>query len=747
MHEEPFGGAAREEERSGYLEALSHAARIVSAMGRIAEAVGRASAPDAVARSLVDELLAHGARSAVVYLLGPDGRTLRLAAEAGLPGGLVGHLGTLALEAPHAPARAARERRVVVLEDTADAAGLPGSAEVLSATGARSAVAVPLEIRGTLVGSLAWTFGMPHRFSEEEIGAVETIAGIFGAALERAQAIERERLARERLEALRMANLAIGAASGEQEVAQAVADQARGLLQARWAAVGVLDTSKSEDVFEPWATSPHGRLWLQPPPPPVDWLGDVARSGRRLLVTDPEEAAHLAGMIAIEAPPRSLVAVSLHRGGQPCGVVVAADLLRGGSLGPDEEAALDLLAQHASLALSQARDRAQLVAANERLEAQVERRHRADRERERLLARVAADRRLLQQVLEVVPTGVLFFEDAGHVRANPRAEELLGMEVDPATGPIQYLHLLQTEDGTPLALEDLPALRAMEGLTVASERLRIERQDGPAIPVLFRAVPLGVETGARGAVVTIEDLRPFEEAERVREEWTAVVAHDLRQPVALILAHGALLEREVPPGRPAERVAQIRAAARHLNRMIADLLDVSRLEAHRLSLDLREVELGPFFRGAFERAAGMPGGERIDAKVADDLPVGRIDPDRIEQVIGNMLSNALKYGAPDSAVCVGVRAEEGRVHCAVANRGIGIAPEEQERLFSRFHRSARSREARVGGIGLGLYICRGLVEAHGGTIRAASDPNGWTTFEFTLPLEGPPDQPSSKRSR
>ncbi|MBI4494049.1 MAG: sensor histidine kinase [Chloroflexi bacterium] len=283
--------------------------------------------------------------------------------------------------------------------------------------------------------------------------------------------------------------------------------------------------------------------------------------------------------------------------------------------------------------------------------------------------------------------------------------------------------------GTPLGA----LARAMDQLVAGTFSAPLPRSRTAEVERL--AVAFG-EARARLAAQAVERERA-EELERLREEWTSVIAHDLRQPATVITGYAGLLARlaqqhlAVPQEQKA--VEHILASARQLDRMIADLLDVSRLEAGRLTLERRPVDLVVLVREVVERTAVMVQGCPLRVEAAEDLPPVEVDPGRIEQVLGNLLSNAAKYGAPKTEIRVAVERRAEGVEVAVSNRGDGIAPEELPHLFTRFYRARQARAGTVHGLGLGLYISHGLVEAHGGRLWAESDPGQITTFRFVLP--------------
>ncbi|MGZ3699611.1 MAG: ATP-binding protein, partial [Bdellovibrionota bacterium] len=247
----------------------------------------------------------------------------------------------------------------------------------------------------------------------------------------------------------------------------------------------------------------------------------------------------------------------------------------------------------------------------------------------------------------------------------------------------------------------------------------------------------------------ISDLRRAEEAlrrantllvemQRMREEWTSVIAHDLRQPIGVIgisaellpsLHTGEMDEKERATGE------RIRMAASSLSRMVDDLLDVSLLEAHRLSINRQWTDPRRIVRETIERLSHVTSGFHVS--VVETGPRGEVfaDRGRIEQVLGNLLSNAAKYGEKGSEIRIEIERGERELEFSVTNRGPGIPLEDISRLFSRFSRSKSTRASGVHGLGLGLYISKGLIEAHGGKIWVESIPGETTTVHFTLPLK------------
>jgi PAS domain S-box-containing protein len=363
---------------------------------------------------------------------------------------------------------------------------------------------------------------------------------------------------------------------------------------------------------------------------------------------------------------------------------------------------------------------------------------RVERQRENLLRQVEIGRARFAAILESAAHGVIAIDaETGRVIANREAVRLFGHPFTRETGLAQYVSQIRHLDGSAVPLEDAPVSRALHGETTPHAELLIVRPDGRTIPVLESAAPIrGTEGNILGAVTVFQDISVLKELERLREEWTSVIAHDLRQPVAVIAGYADLLARQAEQYPPSvkTRVEHILTSARQLNRMISDLLDVSRIEARRLVLECKLVDLPALVHDVVERTAEITRGHPVRVDVKCEIPLLEIDPIRIEQVLTNLLSNAAKYSYPGTPIELTLECRDREIDTSVTNRGPGISQEELPRLFTRFYRTPEARAAHVAGLGLGLYITKGLVEAHGGRIWVQSVPGQTTTFTFTLPI-------------
>jgi two-component system sensor histidine kinase KdpD len=224
------------------------------------------------------------------------------------------------------------------------------------------------------------------------------------------------------------------------------------------------------------------------------------------------------------------------------------------------------------------------------------------------------------------------------------------------------------------------------------------------------------------------------EAERLRNSLLSSVSHDLRTPLATIIgASSSLLDDGEHLDRPTRRdlVGSIQQEAEHLDRLVDNLLEMTRLESGAVTIHKEQQPLDGILGAALKRLEMALRDRPVNVHFPIDLPLVPIDAQLIEQLFLNLLHNAVRYTPPGSPLEISASVAGGAVVVEVADRGPGFAPGDEHRIFDKFY---RGRPAGVHGVGLGLAICRAIVEVHGGTISAANRPGGGAVFRFTLPL-------------
>ncbi|MHB0870903.1 MAG: sensor histidine kinase [Chloroflexota bacterium] len=224
-------------------------------------------------------------------------------------------------------------------------------------------------------------------------------------------------------------------------------------------------------------------------------------------------------------------------------------------------------------------------------------------------------------------------------------------------------------------------------------------------------------------------------AEQSREEYTSLISHDLRNPLTAIRGHAELLSRLLTRQglqREAGSADSIVKSSNRMNSMIQDMVETVRLESGQLELRRQPTDLHQLLAEIADRVASPENRTRLQLECPEDLPVVSVDPDQIERAVVNLITNALKYSPEDSPVLIQLWPEGDEVRLSIVDRGVGVPEEESPRIFERFYRARTGRRAE--GLGLGLYITRLIVEAHGGRLDLQSGVGKGSTFRLSLPV-------------
>jgi signal transduction histidine kinase len=321
-------------------------------------------------------------------------------------------------------------------------------------------------------------------------------------------------------------------------------------------------------------------------------------------------------------------------------------------------------------------------------------------------------------------------------RCNTAFEKLYGEPRDQIIGRThnEIIQWKKEPQGTTLEEAEISGWQLTPNATLYVEG-DIERPLPPPLPVGITYAPLLSEDGKlRNIVVSVRDITHFRTADEIKATFISIVSHELRTPVALIKGYASTLRRDDAKWDKAtinESLTVIEEEADRLAKMIDDLLDASRLQAGGLSLNQADVSLASLASRVIERFAPQSPKHKLVADFPANFPVIVADETRIEQVISNLVSNALKYATKGEIKISGSTRPEQVVIC-VSDEGPGIEARDLPHIFDRFYRSINAVK-QTKGAGLGLYLARAIVEAHGGRIWADPKPDSGTRICFSLP--------------
>jgi|GEM_PF-6027270 len=366
-----------------------------------------------------------------------------------------------------------------------------------------------------------------------------------------------------------------------------------------------------------------------------------------------------------------------------------------------------------------------------------------------LLMQSDRDRQRLLTVIEQLPAGVIILSapDLTVLARNSFANEILRLGEPEQIGEQDdtALYEMIRPDGSSLPAEQWPVNRAILGERVLGEQWRVRCQDGTMRDLLVSAVPIYEEREGEGVVFsvasTFQDISELKELDRLKDEFISITSHELRTPLTTIKGYSQMLARKL-------RKLDIENAARQelqkpldtiterserMISMVNDLLDVSRIATGRFEVVGQAIDI-----------AALASNRSEEAEVAHQLPIQLHLPDEpvivkgeerlVEQVLNNLIGNAAKYSPAGGAITVSVERGDEFATVSVQDEGIGIPAEQQAHLFERFYRTEKGKQT-ASGLGLGLYISSGIVQAHGGRmwVESAGEGKG-STFFFTLPL-------------
>ena len=522
---------------------------------------------------------------------------------------------------------------------------------------------------------------------------------------------------RERLSRLSEASLRINESLDLETVLQGALDSARDLTEARYGVIIILDDSGTVQNFLSSGMSKEDAEWLSDFPGGPEMFQYLTQVSAPTRLRD--FGAHMLSQGLPEFSPPMPVSPAISYLGAPIryrderiGRIYLGEKEGGREFTDEDEETLLMFAAQTALVISNARQHRE------------EQRARAD----------------LEALVDTSPVAVVVFDArAGRPASfNREARRIAELLITAEQSPEDLLGVLTVRrgDGREVSLQEFPIAETLRaGENVRLEEIVLSVPDGRSVSALMNVTSLRSEEGdVESVVVTLQDLTPLEETERLRAEFLAMVSHELRTPLAAIKGSAATAVDSRVSLEPAEMSQFFRIIEQQADRMsglIADLLDVARIASGSLSVKPTAVSVDELVDEARSTYLSADGSHSPLIELPPDLPHVMADRRRVVQVLINLLSNAARH-SPDSAL-IRMTAERRGLHVAISvtDHGRGIPSDRLPHLFGKFS----GHEGQETDTGLGLAICKGIVEAHGGRIWAESDgPGLGARFTFTLPL-------------
>jgi len=313
---------------------------------------------------------------------------------------------------------------------------------------------------------------------------------------------------------------------------------------------------------------------------------------------------------------------------------------------------------------------------------------------------------------------------------NPEFRRIFGLAKNVSGGTL--LELVRDAAADRLAVE---AIRRQEP---QRESVEINRGETEPREMEITAVPFGENSDVKGAVVLFRDVSHFRKVETMRRDFVANVSHELRTPLSILRGYLETLldDPDQPPGELRRILEIMERHSKRLNALVEDVLSLARLESPGIELNRSEVDLPELLHGIMRDWEKRFATKQLKSHLnfPGNLPRLMADETRLQELIYNLLDNAVKYSKPGGTVSLRAEPAGGSVRISVKDQGLGIPPGDLPRIFERFYRADKSRSAEQSGTGLGLSIAKHIAQLHGGTVEAESELGKGTTISVVLPV-------------
>ncbi len=522
---------------------------------------------------------------------------------------------------------------------------------------------------------------------------------------------------RERLEVsgqFELMSSAIIAITGEhslENVLNRIVELARTVSGARYAALGVPGIHGELESFITAGIGPAEHAAIGELPRGKGLLGALITEQRSMRIRDLSQHPSSVGFPPNHPPMKSFLGVPISARGRVLGNLYLTEKRFANEFTAEDERLVELLARHAAVAIENANLYATLEFQQERL------------------------RFIIDQLPEAV---VLIESDPERVTmANRQASLLLGWDLSDSL-PLQVFldrNPRYSPDGERIPNEEIPVVRSLRyGETVARSEIQLEREDGERLTLLVNSAPLRQADGSIGAAALVfQDITLLKDAEQIKDDFLSLVSHELRTPLTTIHGGSYLLMEsglDLEEDTRAEILNDIFSESKRLASLVENMVQLANIRAGRFKIDEEPVNVRLLIQRAIRGTDAVKAEREIRiGETRDMLATG--DVDSLDQVLRNLVQNAVKYVPGDSPIDIDAESMDGMIIISVRDYGRGVDPDDLPLLFDRFQRG-RDRET-TGGMGLGLYLSRMIVEAHGGQLWLELPEDGGSRFCFSVP--------------
>jgi PAS domain S-box-containing protein len=565
----------------------------------------------------------------------------------------------------------------------------------------------------------------PYRRTDDPLSAAATldcdaesraIAALHTAAVGFRHAVENERQRLElasQLEVVSRSVLAVTSELSLETVLRRIVDLARELGGARYAALGVPGPTGELAAFITTGMSPEDEARLGHRPRGLGILGLLLTEPKTIRLADLGQHPASVGFPPNHPPMKSFLGVPIIARGQSVGNLYLTEKRFGSEFTEEDARLVEILARHAAVAIENAR----------------------------LYQAVETQQLRLKQIIDQLPEAVLVIEPNPDrvTMSNPQTSHLLGWEIEPPISLDDFLtrNPRFTADGMRIERASIPMIRSLlQGDHVSRDELQLRRPDGATMTILVNSTPIRDASGAvTAAVVVFQDITQIKDAEQLKDDFLSLVSHELRTPLTTIQGGASMLMRDwqgLDEHTRQQFLSDISSESRRLAGLIENMVHLANIRAGRHVLETEPVLVRSLVQHAVDAERQLAPDRAFSVDIEPGL-LASADPGRLDQVVRNIIHNAVKYSPAGTPVDVTARREDGMVVISVRDYGPGISDEDMLSVFERFHRTDGAKRSNTPGMGLGLYLARIVIEAHGGRVWIERPEGGGARVVFTVP--------------